>query len=75
MCILVGLLILYFCVSDIFLYYIYIVVSQTEIILKDLERILRHVADPSITACDSYVDGKEKDIGEKVWMISVISCN
>ncbi|XP_019353568.1 zinc finger CW-type PWWP domain protein 2 isoform X3 [Alligator mississippiensis] len=42
------------------------VVSQTEIILKDLERILRHVADPSITACDSYVDGKEKDIGEKV---------
>ncbi|XP_059584823.1 zinc finger CW-type PWWP domain protein 2 isoform X7 [Alligator mississippiensis] len=42
------------------------VVSQTEIILKDLERILRHVADPSITACDSYVDGKEKDIGEKM---------
>ncbi|CAM4518675.1 unnamed protein product [Caretta caretta] len=53
-------------VSDDFLSKENLVVSETEVILKDLEQILRHVADPLKTACRLDGNGEGKDTGEKV---------
>ncbi|KAH1178046.1 hypothetical protein KIL84_011748, partial [Mauremys mutica] len=52
-------------VSDDFLSKENLVVSEAEVILKDLEQILRHVADPLKTTCGLYGNGEGKDSGEK----------
>ncbi|XP_034615275.1 zinc finger CW-type PWWP domain protein 2 [Trachemys scripta elegans] len=60
-------------VSDDFLSKENLVVSETEVILKDLEQILRRVADPLKTACGLYGNGEGKDTGEKVTKCSTES--
>ncbi|XP_062983615.1 zinc finger CW-type PWWP domain protein 2 [Elgaria multicarinata webbii] len=43
-----------------------LVVSETEIILKDLDQILKHVAATSEPSFESFVDGEDNDVREEV---------
>ncbi|XP_060637868.2 zinc finger CW-type PWWP domain protein 2 [Anolis sagrei] len=43
-----------------------LVLSETEVILKDLDRILKHVADSSKPSFKSFADGEDKNLREKV---------
>ncbi|XP_074842229.1 zinc finger CW-type PWWP domain protein 2 [Carettochelys insculpta] len=60
-------------VSDDFLSKGNLTVSETEVILKELEEILRCVADPFKTSGGSYGNGEGKDTGEKVTKCSTES--
>ncbi|XP_044863962.1 zinc finger CW-type PWWP domain protein 2 isoform X4 [Mauremys mutica] len=62
-------------VSDDFLSKENLVVSEAEVILKDLEQILRHVADPLKTTCGLYGNGEGKDSGEKIHLLLIQNQN
>nr|XP_008119730.1 PREDICTED: zinc finger CW-type PWWP domain protein 2 [Anolis carolinensis] len=43
-----------------------LVLSETEVILKDLDQILKHVADTFKPSFESFADGEDNDLREKV---------
>lgn len=52
-----------------------LVVSETEIILKDLDQILEHIAASSKPAFESFVDREDNNVKEQVYIIHGSSAN